>query len=253
MSLDLNSDVGESFSAWRVGDDEAILAVVSSANVACGFHAGDAATARQTCRWAAAYGVTVGAHVGYNDLAGFGRRSMDVDPGTLADETLYQIGALRGIATAEDVTVRYVKPHGALYNRIVHDGSQATAVIDGVIAAGGDLPVMGLPGSAFLQIARSRGVPVIAEAFADRAYRPDGTLLPRNEEGAVIRDATAVADRVLRLAETGVVIAVDGQPIRIDAESICVHGDTPGAVTIARTVRARLDAAGIPVRSPLAR
>jgi len=250
VTLDLNSDLGESFGAWRLGDDEAMLQVVTSANVACGFHAGDAVTARRTARLAARHGVAVGAHVGYRDLAGFGRRFVDVDAATLTDETLYQIGALRALAAAEGVRVSYVKPHGALYNRIVHDEVQAAAVIDGIVAAGDDLAVMGLPGSRVLQLAAGRGLRVLREAFADRAYRADGTLVPRFEPGAVLHDAEAIAARVVGLATTGTVTAITGERIEIAADSVCVHGDTPGAVAIARAVRAALDRAGVDVAPP---
>ncbi|MBS1674753.1 MAG: LamB/YcsF family protein [Actinobacteria bacterium] len=250
MILDLNSDLGESFGDRRMGDDEAMLQVVTSANVACGFHAGDASTARRTVRLAAQHGVAVGAHVGYRDLAGFGRRSMDVDARTLTDETIYQIGALRALAAAEGVRVSYVKPHGALYNRIVHDEVQATAVLDGIVAAGDDLAVMGLPGSRVLQLAAERGLRVLREAFADRAYRADGTLVPRTEPGAVLHDAEAIAARVVALATTGAVTALTGERVAIAADSVCVHGDTPGAVVIARAVRIALDRAGVEVAPP---
>lgn len=227
--MDLNSDLGESFGAWSLGDDAAMLEVVSSANVACGFHAGDATTARGVCRLAAARAVAVGAHVGYRDLAGFGRRFVDVDPGTLADEVLYQIGALQAIARAEGTRVSYVKPHGALYNAIVHHEAQARAVVAGVVAAGD-----------------ARGLRTVAEGFADRAYLPDGTLVPRSQPGAVLHDAAAIAARAVRMAE-GEVVAIDGSTIPLDVASLCVHGDTPGAVAIARRVRAALDAASVPV------
>lgn len=250
MILDLNSDLGESFGDWRMGDDEAMLQVVTSANVACGFHAGDASTARRTVRLAAQHGVAVGAHVGYRDLAGFGRRFMDVDARTLTDETIYQIGALRALAAAEGVAVSYVKPHGALYNRIVHDEVQATAVLDGIVAAGDDLAVMGLPGSRVLQLAAEQGLRALREAFADRAYRADGTLVPRTEPGAVLHDAEAIAARVVALATTGAVTALTGERVAIDADSVCVHGDTPGAVVIARAVRIALDRAGVEVAPP---
>lgn len=252
MTVDLNSDLGESFGAWQMGDDDAMLQVVTSANVACGFHAGDAATARRTARLAARHGVAIGAHVGYRDLAGFGRRAMDVDASTLADETLYQIGALRALAAAEGVRVTYVKPHGALYNRIVHDEVQAGAVLDGILAAGDDLAVMGLPGSCVLRLAADRGLRVLREAFADRAYRADGTLVPRSAPGAVLHDADEIAARVVGLATTGLMPAITGELIPVDAESVCVHGDTPDAVAIARAVRAALDRAGVEVAAPRA-
>lgn len=247
MALDLNSDLGESFSSWRMGDDAAMLEIVTSANIACGFHAGDAVTARRTVCLAARNGVAVGAHVGYRDLAGFGRRFLDVDAETLTNETLYQIGALRALAAAEGMRVSYVKPHGALYNRIVHDEVQAAAVVDGIVLAGDDLALVGLPGSVVLRIAEQRGLRVVREAFADRAYRADGTLVPRSQPGAVIHDPAAIAERVLGLARTSTLRAIDGATIAIDADSICVHGDTPGAVAIARAVRDALDAAGVAV------
>lgn len=247
MTVDLNSDVGESFAAWSMGDDAAMLEVISSANVACGFHAGDATTARRVCRLAAAGGIAVGAHVGYRDLAGFGRRFLDVDPVTLADEVLYQIGALQAIARAEGTAVTYVKPHGALYNAIVHHETQARAVIDGIEAAGDGLAVLGLPGSTFLRLAQERGHRIVAEGFVDRAYRPDGTLVPRSQPGAVLLDPAVVAARAVRMAAEHEVVAIDGSTIRVTVESLCVHGDTPGAVAIARAVRAALDAASVSV------
>ncbi len=245
-SIDLNSDVGESFGAWSMGDDAAMLGVVSSVNIACGFHAGDPSTARRVCRQAAAAGAAVGAHVSYRDLAGFGRRFLDVDPGTLADEVLYQIGALQGIARAEGTEVSYVKPHGALYNTIVHHEAQARAVVDGVVAASSGLAVLGLPGSLFLALAAERGMRTVAEGFADRGYRADGTLVPRSGLGAVLHDPTIVAARAVRMA-TGHVVADDGSMIEMGVQSLCVHGDTPGAVQLARAVRAALEAASFSI------
>ncbi|MFC7430566.1 MULTISPECIES: LamB/YcsF family protein [unclassified Agrococcus] len=246
MRIDLNSDVGESFGQWRLGDDAAMLELVSSANVACGFHAGDASTARRVARLAAANGVAVGAHVAYRDLAGFGRRFVDADPGELADEVLYQVGALQAIARAEGTSVTYVKPHGALYNAIVHHERQAAAVLDGVQAAG-DLAIVGLPGSVVLDLAAARGMRIVREGFADRAYLPDGTLMPRTREGSVLHDADAVAAQALRMATAGEVLADDGSIVAHAVDSICVHGDTPGAVALARAVRTALDAGSIAV------
>ncbi|WP_018178372.1 5-oxoprolinase subunit PxpA [Jongsikchunia kroppenstedtii] len=247
-SIDLNADLGESFGQWRLGDDEALLQVISSANVACGFHAGDPATLVSTCRAAAAAGVTIGAQVSYPDLMGFGRRFIDIDPDDLTAAVIYQIGALRAIADAVGTTVSYVKPHGALYNSIVSHDSQAEAVVDAVVAAG-SLPLMGLPGSRSLQIAEDAGLTVITEAFADRGYRSDGTLVPRSEPGAVLTDTEAVAQRVLDLATGNAITAADGEPITIAAQSICLHGDTPGAVEHARAARESLTAHGIAVRA----
>lgn len=247
LRLDLNSDLGESSEGRLVGDDDAILDIVTSANIACGFHAGDAPGIRETCRRAVERGVVIGAHVGYRDFDGFGRRDIDVHPRTLVAEIIYQIGALRALAEAEGGRVAYVKPHGALYNRIVHDTTHATAVVEAVIAAGDDLVLMGLPGSASLRVAQERGLLVVHEAFADRAYRADGTLVPRSESGAVIHDPDVVARRIVTLATTGTLAAVGGERMRLEVDSICVHGDTPDAVSLARAVREALDAEGVTV------
>ncbi|WP_348614004.1 LamB/YcsF family protein [Kocuria rhizophila] len=247
--MDLNSDVGESFGAWDMGDDAAIFRSVSSANVACGFHAGDPSVMAQTCRDAVAAGVTVGAHVAYRDLAGFGRRFLDCSPTELADDVLYQMGALEAVARAAGTTVRYVKPHGALYNTIVHHETHAQAVVDAVKAFGGDLPLLLLPGSVALRTAEKAGLRAVPEAFADRGYTPEATLVSRRDPGAVLHDAAQVTERMVRLAEDGTLTAVDGSTVRIHAESICVHGDTPGAAAMAAEVRAGLDRAGITVRS----
>lgn len=244
-SVDLNADLGESFGAWRLGDDEAMLRLVTSANVACGFHAGDPTTLLRTCRTAAARGVRVGAQVSYRDLAGFGRRFIDVAPEDLTADVIYQIGALQGIARAAGTTVSYVKPHGALYNTIVGHREQAAAVATAVHAVDAGLPVLGMSGSAFLEEADRLGLRTVTEAFADRAYRPDGTLVPRRESGAVLHDATAIADRVLGMVTTAEVTAVDGSVLPVAVESVCVHGDSPGAVQIATSVRDRLSAAGV--------
>ncbi|MDG4864563.1 LamB/YcsF family protein, partial [Streptomyces sp. T-3] len=189
--IDLNADLGEGFGRWQLTDDEQLLSVVTSANVACGFHAGDAATMRRVCELAAARGVRIGAQVSYRDLAGFGRRAMDVPATELAAEVAYQIGALEVFARAAGTRVSYVKPHGALYNRVVHDDEQATAVVDGVLLAGGDLPLLCLPGSRLLEVAAKAGLPVVREAFADRAYTDAGTLVPRAEQGSVITEPDA--------------------------------------------------------------
>lgn len=249
MRIDLNSDVGESFGSWTMGDDAAILRSVSSANVACGFHAGDPSGIARTCREAVAAGVVIGAHVGYRDLAGFGRRFLDCSPTELADDVLYQLGALEALARAAGGGIRYVKPHGALYNAIVHHEAHAQAVVDAVKAFGGDLPLLLLPGSVALARAERAGLRGVAEAFADRGYTPAGTLVPRGEPGAVLHDAQAVAARTVRLAHEGVVEAVDGTDVRVAAESICLHGDTSGAVAMAAAVRAGLEEAGVSVRA----
>lgn len=246
--IDLNSDLAESFGAWRLGDDAAMLDVVTSANLACGFHAGDPRTLRRACEDAAARDVTIGAQVSYRDLAGFGRRFIDVAPEDLSAEVLYQLGALDGLARAAGSAVRYVKPHGALYNAIVHHEVQAAAVVEAVLAYDRSLPVLGLPGSAWLRLAHEAGLPTVPEAFADRAYAPDGTLVPRTEPGAVLTDPDDVASRVVALARHGTVRAVDGSEVGVDARSVCVHGDTPDAVAVARAVRSALEEDGVSVR-----
>ena len=249
--MDLNSDMGESFAAWAMGDDAAMLEIVTSANIACGFHAGDPAGILDTLRLAAARGIAVGAHVGYRDLAGFGRRPMDIPARELTADVIYQIGALDGLARAAGSAVRYVKPHGALYNTIAQGGDQARAVIDAIKAWDPGLPMMALAGSPIVGLARKAGLPVISEAFADRGYQPDGQLVSRRAPGAVLHDPEEVARRMLRFAREGTIRAVDGQDIRVDAESICVHGDSPGAVLMARRIRELFDAEGIPL-APIA-
>lgn len=261
--MDLNSDLGEGFGQWRLGDDDALLGVVTSANVACGFHAGDPVTMRRVCELAAERGVRVGAQVSYRDLAGFGRRAMDVPADELAAEVAYQIGALEVFARAAGTRVSYVKPHGALYNRAVRDAEQAAAVIEGVRLAsaatgsgaasagedGNGLPVLGLPGSRLHEAAEAAGLPVVAEAFADRGYRPDGTLVPRTEPDAVITDPELVIKRSVGLARDGEVTAADGRTLRLRARSLCVHGDTPDAARLARRVHEELTAAGVALRA----
>jgi UPF0271 protein len=244
-TVDLNADLGEGFGVWRLGDDDALLDVVTSANVACGFHAGDPSTMRRVCLRAAGAGVTVGAQVSYRDLAGFGRRFLDVDPAELADEVLYQLAALDGIARASGTDVGYLKPHGALYNAAVHHEGQAQAVVDAVVAHDPTLPVLGLPGSALLRLADAAGLTTVAEGFADRGYTPEGTLVPRREPGALVEDAGEVAARAVRMAVEGVVVAVDGTAVDLQVRSLCVHGDTPGAVGLARAVRSALEEAGV--------
>jgi UPF0271 protein len=243
--LDLNSDLGEGFGVWRHGDDDALLGIVTSANVACGFHAGDPSTMRRVCTGAAERGVTVGAQVSYRDLAGFGRRFLDTDPAELADEVLYQIGALDAFARAAGTAVSYLKPHGALYNAAVHHERQAAAVAEGARAFNPALPVLGLPGSALLRAAERLGLPTVAEAFADRGYRPDGTLVPRTEPGALLTDPGRLAERAVRLAESAEIVATDGTVLATAARSLCVHGDTPGAVELAQRVRDALTGAGV--------
>ena len=236
-SIDLNSDLGESFGAWRMGDDAAMLDIVTSANVACGFHAGDPAGILQTLKAAAEKNVTIGAHVSYPDKVGFGRRNMDVASDELTADVIYQIGALQALAKAAGTSVRYVKPHGALYNTIAHDRRQAMAVIEAIRAIDPALVLVALAGSPLIELARSEGLQCVAEAFADRAYTPQGTLVSRREPGAVLHDPELVAQRMLRLVQSGSIEAIDGSLVRIEADSICVHGDSPAAVEMARELR----------------
>ncbi|OBK47201.1 LamB/YcsF family protein [Mycobacterium sp. 1081908.1] len=248
-AIDLNADLGEGFGVWRLGDDDAMLGIVSSANVACGFHAGDPAGLLRVCRAAAERGVRIGAQVSYRDLAGFGRRFIDVAPDDLVADVVYQIGALQAIARASGSAVSYVKPHGALYNTIVTNREQAAAVTAAVHLVDPALPVLGMTGSALFAEADRVGLRTVAEAFADRAYRPDGQLVSRREPGAVLHDPAAIAERVLTMVTSGRVTATDGTQIAVGVESVCVHGDSPGAVRIATAVRDRLTAAGIELRA----
>ncbi|MFD4139278.1 MULTISPECIES: LamB/YcsF family protein [unclassified Streptomyces] len=243
--IDLNADLAEGYGRWVLTDDEAMLSVVTSANVACGFHAGDPSIMRKVCDIAAERGVRIGAQVSYRDLAGFGRRAMDVPADELADEITYQIGALEVFARAAGVKVAYVKPHGALYNRVVADPVQAAAVAAGTRLADPALPVLCLPGSVMHEEAGKAGLGVIGEAFVDRAYTAAGTLVPRGTPGAVITDPGQVAERALTLARDGRTTTPDGEAVHVRARSLCLHGDTPGAVALARRVRAGLEAAGI--------
>ncbi|APU13999.1 MULTISPECIES: LamB/YcsF family protein [Actinoalloteichus] len=244
-TVDLNCDLGEGFGIWTLGDDDALLDVVTSANIACGFHAGDPSILRKVTDRAVAAGVVIGAQVSYRDLAGFGRRFIDVEPAALADDIVYQLGALDGFARIAGDRVRYVKPHGALYNAIVTHTEQAAAVVAAVRDYDPTLAVLGLPGSQWLAHAEAAGLSTVHEAFADRAYTARGTLVSRREANAVLHDASEIADRCVRMVRDGVVRATTGEDVEVRPHSLCVHGDTPGAVAIARLVRDRLTAAGI--------
>ncbi len=246
-TIDLNSDLGEGYGAWQMGDDAAMLDIVSSANVACGFHAGDPRGLMATLEQAAARNVAVGAHVSYPDRVGFGRRNMDVAPDDLRADVIYQIGALQGLARAAGTRVTYVKPHGALYNTIAQDAGQGDAVIAAIRAIDPDLVLMGLAGAPILDRARAAGLRVVAEAFADRAYTPEGALVSRRQAGAVLHDPETVAARMVQLATTGVIQAVDGSDLHLQADSICVHGDSPGAVQMAAQIRQALLARGVTI------
>jgi 5-oxoprolinase (ATP-hydrolysing) subunit A len=247
--IDLNADLGEGFGVWRLGDDDGMLAIVTSANVACGFHAGDPAGLVRVCRSAAERGVRIGAQVSYRDLAGFGRRFIDVTAEDLVADVVYQIGALQAVAHAAGSAVSYVKPHGALYNAIVTNREQAAAVAEAVRLVDVALPVLGLAGSAFFDEADRLGIRTVAEAFADRAYQPDGRLVSRREAGAVLADPAQIAERVVTMVTTGQVTAIDGPQIAVSVESVCVHGDSPGAVQIATAVADQIQAAGIEIKA----
>jgi 5-oxoprolinase (ATP-hydrolysing) subunit A len=243
--VDLNSDLGEGYGRWALGDDAALLEMVTSANVACGFHAGDPATIDRTVRRATERGVAVGAQVSYPDLVGFGRREIDVPPDELTADVLYQIGALEAFARAAGSRVRYVKPHGALYNRIARDPVQAAAVVEAIRRYDPALPLLTLPGSAAMEAAAEAGIAAVGEGFADRAYTAEGRLVSRREPGAVLDDPERVAARAVAMATEGRVETIDGGDVTVEIASLCVHGDTPGAVELARAVRAALEEAGV--------
>jgi UPF0271 protein len=247
-TVDLNSDLGEGFGRWSLGDDDAMLELVTSANVACGFHAGDPSTLRRVCDRAAERGVAIGAQVSYRDLAGFGRRHIDVEPAELTDEVLYQLGALDAFARVAGSRVSYVKPHGALYNDAARSEQTASAIADAVALYDPALPVLGLAGSVLLAQAGQRGLTAVPEAFADRAYTDEGLLVSRREPGAVLHDVEAVAARCVELVTEGEVHSTTGSTVAVQARSICVHGDTPRAVDMARAVRQALEDAGVELR-----
>ncbi len=249
--IDLNCDMGESFGRYSLGDDEAMLRVVTSANIACGLHAGDPLVMKRTVARAAQYGVAIGAHPGYPDLQGFGRREMNLAPDEVEAFTLYQLGALAGIARAAGAALAHVKPHGALYNTLARDGILAAAFARAVAAFDSALIVVTLPGSALAQAAAAVGLRVALEGFADRAYRADGSLVSRSTPGAVIHDPARVAERAVRMVTCGEVETIEGQVISLRVDTLCVHGDTPGAPRLAAELRAAFEAAGISL-APLA-
>ncbi|HEY0443442.1 MAG TPA: 5-oxoprolinase subunit PxpA [Candidatus Limnocylindrales bacterium] len=246
-SIDLNADVGESLGAWRIGEDERLIPLVSSVNIACGFHAGDPVVIARTVALAATAGVAIGAHPGYPDLVGFGRRDIDMGADEITASVTYQVGAVAAFARAAGSPLRHVKPHGALYNRAARDGSVARAVAAGVLAAGRDLILVGLAGSALLDAGREAGLAVAAEAFADRAYEPDGNLRSRRFGDSLLADPAAAARQAVRIARDRTVETIDGSTLAVDAATICVHGDEPGAAERAAAVRAAIEAAGIVV------
>jgi len=247
VSIDLNCDMGEGYGSYTMGSDEEVMPLVSSANVACGFHASDPATMHRTVRLAKQHGVAVGAHPSFPDLVGFGRRQLAASPQEIRDDVLYQVGALWAFCRAEGVRLRHVKAHGALYNAAAKDLPTALAIAEAVRDVDPTLWLVCLSRSALVEAARRTGLPHVEEAFADRAYARDGALVPRSVPGAVIHDAARVEERVLRMVREGKVQSIDGVDVPIAAGTICVHGDTPGAVGLARAIRERLQREGVEV------
>jgi UPF0271 protein len=247
--IDINCDMGESFGPWRMGTDGDVMPHITSANIACGAHAGDPTVMRRTVRLARDAGVAIGAHPGFADLQGFGRREMTVDPAELEDSLLAQVGALAAIAKAEGVPLRHVKAHGALYNMAARERPLADAIARAIKAADASLVMFGLPNSPMIDAGRAAGLQVAAEGFADRAYQADGSLAPRSRDGAVIHDPSAVVARAVRMATDGLVLTPEGKEIPLAIDTICVHGDTPGAAELTRRIRAALAAAGVDVRA----
>ena len=252
IRVDLNADVGESFGVYRLGHDSELMPHLTSASIACGFHAGDPAIMRATVALAVEHGVSIGAHPGFADLAGFGRRHVRLSAREIEDIVLYQTGALAGIAAAQGATVRHLKPHGALYNMAAVSPEMADAIARAARAFDRSLVLVGLSGSALVAAGRDAGLATASEGFADRAYRPDGTLVPRHEPGAVIHDEALVIARALSMVQEGVVAAVDGTRVRLQVDTLCVHGDTPGAARLARGLRAALTGAGVRVAATTA-
>jgi 5-oxoprolinase (ATP-hydrolysing) subunit A len=248
MRIDINSDMGESFGAYTIGHDVGLMKSITSANVAAGFHAGDPSVLRETIRLAKEHGVAVGAHPGFPDLIGFGRRELNVTPKEAEDFVLYQIAAVAGVAAAEGVSVQHVKPHGALFNMAVRNAELAAAIARAVAAFDRSLILFGLPGSEILNAGRAAGLRVAAEVFADRAYEPDGTLASRRKPGSIIHDAAAVVARAVRMVKDQTVVAIDGSVVALQVDTICVHGDTPGSDDLAARIRSGFEAAGITVK-----
>ena len=251
MTIDLNGDVGESFGAYEIGHDAALIPILTSVNIACGFHAGDPGVMRATVALARQHGTAVGAHPGFPDLVGFGRREMKATPREVEDLVAYQIGALAAIAAAQGVRLAHVKPHGALYNMAARDVDLANAIARAIAAVDPSLALFGLPGSQSLEAAQRHNVRAVSEAFADRAYRRDGSLVPRDEPGAVIDDEEIVVTRAVAIARERMIIAADGTRVPLDVQTICVHGDTPGAAVLASRIRTALGEAGVQVKAPV--
>jgi UPF0271 protein len=249
MRIDLNSDMGESFGAYTIGHDEGLMASITSANIAAGFHAGDPTVLRDTIRLAGKRSVAVGAHPGFPDLVGFGRRELNVSAREAEDFVLYQIAAVAGVAAAEGVTLQHVKPHGALFNQACKDGALAAAIVRAIAAFDKNLILFGLPNSEILKAGRAAGLRVAAEIFADRAYNADGSLVSRRLPGSVIHDPDAVVARAIKMVKEESVVSVDGTKVPLGADTICVHGDTPGSDKLAEKLRAGLERAGILVKA----
>ena len=249
MRIDINSDVGESFGAYTIGHDTGLMKSITSANIAAGFHGGDPSVLRDTIRQARAHGVAVGAHPGFPDLVGFGRRELNVTPKEAEDFVLYQVAAVAGVAAAEGVAMQHVKPHGALFNMAVRNAELSAAIARAVAAIDRSLILFGLPGSEILNAGRAAGLRVAAEVFADRAYEPDGSLASRRKPGSVIHDPEAVVARAVRMVRDRTVVATDGSVVQLAADTMCVHGDTPGSDDLAAKIRAGLEAAGVTVKA----
>ena len=247
--VDLNSDLGESFGRWTLGNDVELMRSITSANIACGFHAGDPGVMRETVRRAKAAGVAIGAHPGFPDLVGFGRRNMSASPQEVEDFVIYQVAALAGIAAAEGLRLQHVKAHGALYNMAIRDRRLADAIARAVAALDAALILFGLPGTELLHAAEAAGLTVAAEGFADRGYEPDGSLTPRDRPGAVIHDPDNVVRRAARMAQEGVVTASNGRDIPMRVDTICTHGDTQGSHELTRRIREALERSGVTVRA----
>lgn len=250
MRIDLNCDLGESFGAYKIGMDEEVIPHITSANIACGFHAGDPEVMARTVRLCREYGVCAGAHPGYRDLQGFGRRQLQVAPETVKCEILYQVGALRAFCDSVGIPLTHVKPHGALYNQAAKSYDLALAICEGIRAADPQLAIMAMSGSCMVKAAQDCGLPYISEVFADRAYQADGTLVPRSREGAMITDEDEAIRRVVRMAREGTVTAITGEEVSVQADSVCVHGDGAKALAFVRKIRSALEAEGITVAAP---
>jgi UPF0271 protein len=249
MHIDINCDIGESFGPWKMGADEQVMPNITSANIACGAHAGDPSVMRRTIRLARDAGVAIGAHPGFPDLQGFGRREINLGPSEIEDSVLAQIGALAAIARSEGMVLQHVKAHGALYNMAARSRSLAAAIARAIKEFDPSLVMFGLPNSPMIDAARDAGLRAAAEGFADRSYQLDGSLTPRSEPGAVIHDPAAVVERATRMVRDGVVQTADGREVALKIDTICVHGDTPGAADLTRRIRAALTGAGAIVQA----